>query len=684
MLLDYNKKRKTSFSKIFQKKLKDPFVVKEGKFKFGQLKDPFYYSNWTEHSFLSDSKSKEIVGRTFNSKKIKYFVYIIVLAILLILSRAVWLQIIRGDHYKLLSEGNRLRKEIIDPNRGIIYDHNLNPLVKNKANFVLYIIPIDLPKDGLQRDNILHKLSAILDGDQGVVKNNLQLSNVQLILDSPSFYKIKESLSKIKRGSLKSSQPVFISDNIDYDKAMLLSLKISNWPGVFLSNKVRREYLYPGLGHILGYTGKINNQELERLGDQYTSIDYVGKIGLEYFWEKELKGKPGVKNIEVDALGRQKKIVNKVEAKDGYNLELSLDLDLQHEVESVLDKYLKKDHLRKASVIIMNPNNGEILSLLSLPTYDNNAFARGIDQKSYDKLLNDPDKPLFNRAISGEFPSGSTIKIIFATAALNEGIINENTSFLSTGGLKINQWFFPDWKRGGHGLTSVKKAIAQSVNTFFYYIGGGYGDFKGLGVDRLVKYSRLFGLGEKTGIDLYGEADGFIPTKKWKQDTKHESWYIGDTYHFAIGQGYVLVTPLQVANYTAVIANQGTLYIPHLVIKLLGKNNKVIKNINKKIIRDNFVSKKSLQIVKEGMRDAVTKGSARRLNSLPVKVAGKTGTAQWSTKHPPHAWFTGFAPYNNPQIVITVLVEEGNEGSNISASIAHDILDWYFTDKEKK
>ena len=265
---------------------------------------------------------------------------------------------------------------------------------------------------------------------------------------------------------------------------------------------------------------------------------------------------------------------------------------------------------------------------------------------------------------------------------MEEGVINENTSFLSTGGLRIGEWFFPDWKAGGHGTTNVRSAIAFSVNTFFYYIGGGYGDFKGLGLTGLVKYSKLFGLGDLTGIDLNGEAAGFVPTSAWKETTKNEPWYIGDTYHFAIGQGDVLVTPLQVANYTAALANGGILYQPHLVSKILDSNNQVVQEILPKVIRKDFISAQNMNIVREGMRQTVVSGSGRYLNSLPVSAAGKTGTAQWSSKKANHAWFIGFAPYENPELAITVLVEEGVEGSTIAVPIAYDIFNWYFSNKK--
>jgi penicillin-binding protein 2 len=682
---------------ILRDKREDPFIVKEGSFRFGGLKDPFYHTDWTEESFLADSSHKSIVSRSFDFRYLKYFVLIFIVALAILITRAAWLQIIKNDYYRVLAEENRLRAEMIEPKRGIIYTSDMQPLVRNKANFVLYVRPIDLPKNDLARDNLLRQISAALEGQsldainsQSVDAEMSASDLVTIVADNDSFHALKEAVSQVKIGSLESYQPLFIADNIEYEKAMRIALELPNWPGVFLSNKIRREYVVgsadsapqilgeSSLSHILGYTGKINDQELKYFGPDYFLIDYVGKMGIEYSWEKELKGQAGRKNIEVDALGRQKKIINEVPAVDGSNLQLSLNLALQQKVEEIAKAYLEKAGLRRASVIIMNPNNGEILALVSLPAYDNNLFARGISQDEYDNFLNDEDRPLFNRAVSGEFPSGSTIKPIFAAAALEEKVITENTSFISTGGLRIGEWFFPDWKAGGHGVTDVRSALAWSVNTFFYYIGGGYGDFKGLGLSGLVKYSLLFGLGEKTGIDLPGEGGGFVPTRDWKEQVKKEPWYIGDTYHFAIGQGDVIVTPLQVANYTAAIANGGTLYQPRLVSKILGSGNSVIEEISPQVIRTNFISPDNLRIVREGMRETVTIGSARSMSILPVEVAGKTGTAQWSTKKSPHAWFIGFAPYDNPTVVIAVLVEEGIEGSAIAVPIAKDILNWYF------
>lgn len=654
-----------SLNKYKREDVGDPFLIKSGEHK--KVEGISYRKMWTEDSFVLKESGREMIGKTFDFSKIAFIFYALFIFLSVIIGRLIWLQIIKGDYYYSMAEGNRIRIERIESKRGVIYDRNKKPLSRNVANFLLYFIPSDMPKEEAEVDRIINEISGVL-GDK-------------------STEEIKSILAEIKPNSLEAYQPLFIDDNIEYEKAMLLILKATEWPGIVLSNKSRREYdlclkesgCVKSMSHIIGYTGKISPNELKEYGDAYLPIDYIGKMGIESFWESDMRGINGKKQIEVDALGKEKKIINEVKPEDGNNLVLSIDIDLQKKIEDVVSAALEKYKLTKASAVALDPNNGEVLALVSWPTYDNNSFAKGISAKEYNELLENPDKPLYNRSVSGEFPSGSTIKPVMAAAALEEGIITENTSFLSVGGIRIGEWFFPDWKAGGHGQTSVRKAIAESVNTFFYYIGGGYQSFIGLGVDRIIKYEKLFGLGSQTGIDLPGEADGFLPTKKWKEETKGENWYIGDTYHLSIGQGDLLATPLQVALYTSVFANKGKLYRPHIVKEILSNSDELVREIGSELVRENFINNYNIKVVREGMRQTVTGGSARSLNDLPIEAAGKTGTAQWSTKKDPHAWFTGFAPYNNAEIVLTVLVEEGKEGSTVSVPIAREILNWYFT-----
>lgn len=670
------KKKKKSFSQE-----NNPFVIQEGKFRFGQLKDSAFYSGWTEHAFLSEDKNKEVIGQTFDFKQLKIMKIVLVVFFAILIIKIFWLQVFQFDYYYGLAQVNRSRQEIIEANRGIFYDRHGEILVRNTVNSVLSIRLIDLPADEIERDEVIRKISHIID------KVDKSKTSDQLIIsDGPSFSIIKEALSNIRYGSLESYQSTYILDNIDYETTLNLILESENIPGLIVSSKIKRQYipvleheLY-SLSHILGYTGKISPEELANSDNNYSIIDYLGKTGLEKVWEDELRGQNGFKSYEVNAYGKKGKLINQKPAIDGYNLQLSIDLKLQNKLEEILNKWLDYLDLEKASVIISNPKNGEILAMLSLPAYNNNVFAQGISFNQYQELINDPNRPLFNRSIGGEYPAGSTIKPIISAAALEEGVITENTSFLSTGGLRISQWFFPDWLSGGHGRVDVKRAIAESVNTFYYYIGGGFQDFQGLGLENLVKYSYLFGFGEKTGLDLPGEAAGLVPTREWRERVKQEPWYIGNTYHFSIGQGDLLVTPLQMLNATATIANGGILYQPHLVSQIRNSNDEIVEEIEKVVIRQDFIDDYNLKIVRQGMRQAVTNGSARRLNLLNFKVAGKTGTAQWSSQRNPHAWFSGFAPYENPEIAFVILVEEGREGSEVSVSIAFDILNWYFNE----
>ncbi len=660
----------------------NPFIIQEGRLKNGQLNN-VYRHTWVEDGLISGGRG-EIIGRSFNFSALSRLSWFFAVFFIVLFARLLWLQIFTGDYYFKIAEGNRIRQERIEARRGIIYDRNLKPLVHNVANFLLYIVPADLPKNVEEKDQIFKKIAetiAPLSPRQGL----LDLQNSQNSLNKDQLFdQIKNAVGKIKPKSLESFQPLFITDNIEYDKAMLLELQSENWKGVNLSTKIRRDYLLdaPSLSHILGYTGKINQEEFKKASNEYLSIDYIGKNGLEYFYENEMRGTNGHKQIEVDALGKVKKVLNSNPSEDGHNLVLTIDDNVQKKLEELLQAQLDTLHLKRASAVVTNPQNGEILALVSLPSYDDNLFARGITKTEYQKLLDNPDRPLFNRAVAGEFPCGSTIKPVVAAAALNEDVVTENTQFLSNGGLKVGTWLFPDWKKGGHGMTNVKKALAESVNTYFYIVGGGYEDFIGLGLDRLVRYYKLFGLGEQTGIDLPGEANGFVPTKDWKENILKEHWYTGDTYHLSIGQGDLTTTPLQVAQFTQYFAANGKIYRPHLVKEITLADGKKFTTTELNITKENLVKPEVLKTVREGMRQTITSGSARSIELVvPVQVAGKTGTAQWSSKKDPQAWFTGFAPYNNPEIVITVLIEEGKEGSTAAVPVAKEFLKWYFSPK---
>ena len=356
----------------------------------------------------------------------------------------------------------------------------------------------------------------------------------------------------------------------------------------------------------------------------------------------------------------------------------------------LLVEEMRKIGAKKGVAVAMDPKTGGILAMVSIPSFDNNSFSKGITQREWENLINNPNKPLLNRVIGGRYPTGSTIKPLIAAAALQEGLITENKTINCEGKIVIdNPWFpdkpfiFRDWTI--HGITNVRKAIAESCNVFFYIIGGGYKNFKGLGAEKIKHYLNLFGWGQILGIDIGGEIKGFIPDKEWKKErfnSPNNIWMPGDTYNLSIGQGYILIPPLEVVASFAAIANGGKLLKPMLVQKIIDENQNVIQEFHPEVIREGFIDEKNLEIVREGMREAVIYGSATILNDLPVKAAAKTGTAQTSKEGYYHNWLTVFAPYDDPQIVLTLMVEEVPGLHVVVAPVAKEVLNWYFTKNE--
>ncbi len=610
-----------------------------------------------EGNFLPQEKSGEYLGATIHTRKITIWQIILFFGIALIFSRLAYLQIIKGDVFRALAEENRIRILEIKANRGIIMDRNKKILVKNEPNLLLELIPVDMPKDEVNKNKLIGVVSKISGKSLDEIHN--------LIKDINEF----------------SYEPIIVSENITHEQAIRARIESYGTQGMSLGIDTRRDYFTSdamGLSHILGYIGRIGKNELKNQdANEYNATDSIGRVGLEAQYENILKGKKGKEQIEVDSFGRRKQKLAYIEPQPGNNLILTIDYNIQKKLEDALTLELKKNNKKKGSAIAMDPRTGEILAMVSFPSFDNNIFSKGISEMEFEALLKDSNYPLFNRSIKGLYPAGSTIKPVIALAALEEGIVNRQTSIMSVGGIKVSKWFFPDWKAGGHGPTNITKAIAESVNTYFYFIGGGYENFKGLGVEKITKYASLAGVGKITGIDVPGEEKGLLPNEEWKGKIKNEAWYIGDTYHMAIGQGDMLVTPLQVANWTAMIANGGTLYAPHLVRKITREDGSIIQKIDPIKLHGDIFSSENIKSIQEGMRETIRAGSARSLLDLPIKVAGKTGTAQWSTIKEDHAWFTSFAPYENPTIVLTILIEEGGEGSSVAVPVAKDFYQWW-------
>lgn len=658
---------------FFRKRQKSP----EGVIPFDSLQDPLHALGKKDDEIVTGELGEfwnsrgdtpsEFVGVRIPKGKMRILQFAVLLALGTLLTRTASLQIVSGETYRARAEGNRTRVQPVRALRGVIFDRNGKILARNVPTFTLSITPVDLPRNSREYRRALGEVAAV------------------------AHTTTDELAAKLAEFPKSFSLPIPIVENLDYQEAISAIVAARKLQGVTVEYATRRSY-YPfpettektgelqSLAHVLGYVGKLSPTEyanLRKVG--YLGTDTIGKTGLESSYEKTLRGTYGERKIEVDARGIERRVIGKNEPDDGADLVLSLDLEAQR----VLEDALRRTGRRKAVGIAMDPRNGEIIALVSLPGYSINAFSRGLTTEEYRALETDPNHPLFPRAIAGEYPSGSTVKPVIAAAALAEKVITPATTIFSNGGIRVFSWFFPDWKAGGHGSTNVVKALAESVNTFFYTVGGGTDDHPGLGPARIAAYLRKFGVGEKLGVDLPSEAKGFVPTEEWKEKTRNEVWYIGDTYHLAIGQGDIAVTPLQVAAWTAAIANGGTVPVPHLVRETLegGEEPKPLQVADS---REVGIASEYLQTVRAGMRAAVTVGSARYLADLPEGVAGKTGTAEWNDRRQPHAWFTGFAPYQNPEIVVTILVEEGGEGSTTAVPAAKEFLRWYFTSKSKR
>jgi len=580
----------------------------------------------------------------------------------IIVGRSFYLQIVKGDYYQALALENKVKLAHTRASRGIIYDNHNEVLVRNVPSFDVVIRPKEFSKK--DKAQVFQELSNIL----GEPMENLE----------QNFEKVDFAMF----------EPQLLKGNIGHDKAIIIQAKSRDFPGVEIEVNAIRDYLDPYyFSNILGYTGKINKQEYEKNKD-YLLNDVIGKTGLEYVYEKVLRGVYGVNRLEVDSRGEVKRSLVRQEAQAGNNLVLTIDKGLQQKLQDSLLAMLDSLKLKRASAVAIDPRDGSVRALVSLPSFDNNLFGRGITQAEYEQLLNDPDRPLFNRAIAGEYPPGSTFKPLMAAAALQEKVVTSQQEIQDyEGKIVIGNPYNPsqaavfhDWK--AHGTVNLRKAIAESCNVYFYTVGGGYGNIKGLGISKIKKYAEFFGLNAVTNIDLPSERKGLIPDADWKQETQKEKWYIGDTYNSSIGQGNVAVTPLQLARYIAAIANGGILYQPHLLDKVTDENGNMVDQFESVMVNKDFISKNNIREVQEGMRQTVTSGSGRLLNGLKgkngeVKVAGKTGTAQIKDDKT-HAWFVSYAPFENPELALVVLVEEGGEGHSAAVPVAKEALEWYF------
>ncbi|MBI2607728.1 MAG: penicillin-binding protein 2 [Candidatus Doudnabacteria bacterium] len=584
---------------------------------------------------------------------------IVVFSLLIIVVRIFFLQGVKGEEYRDLAEGNKLRTQYILAPRGLIVDRSNNVIANNIPSFELVVVAPNLPLSVEEREASIRTIAAILGKTEA------------------------ELLEKFKAINETNIQPQVIDSSVSKDKALILISKQNELAGFEVQNNPVRDYKQAEMyAHLVGYTGKITAEELARYRDQnYLINDYIGKTGIEAQYENYLRGTAGRNQFEIDVNGNFKRGLGQIEAEPGNNLKLNIDGELQRVLYESLVKGTARTSSRKAAAVAQDPNTGEILALVSLPSFDSNLFAQGLTQDQYVNLINDPNIPLLNRAVAGAYPPGSTVKPLLGIAALTEGVVTPNTKILDDGVIQIGSFNYYGYDRSGLGLMDIYSAIARSSDIYFYTVGGGNPktEIAGLGPDKLAEWYRKFNFGEKTGIDLPNERFGLVPDPKWKLQTRGERWFLGNTYHFAIGQGDLLITPVQLNNLTATIANGGKIMQPYILDSVTDSAGNVLAEVEPKVIKENFLDSGIVQTIQRAMRQTVTAGSAASLNSLPIEVAGKTGTAQFSSQNSnlTHAWFTSYAPASNPQIALTILVEAGGEGGSAAVPVAREVYQWW-------
>lgn len=584
-------------------------------------------------------------GRRIFRRRVLLAALIALIVFSVLIWRAAFLQVDRHAHFSELAEKNRIRTLVIPPERGRIFDDGGRVVAGNIATFQAQITPEDAKN----------------------LKNELAILQDVLSLDDDTLHDLRE---RIRFG--RSFDPVLVkSDLTPYEKAKLAQLQ--PWlPGVEIVSSLKRVYPYSHLlAHVVGYVGRINVADLKRINpDLYQGTQYIGKSGIERQYEDLLHGTPGHKEVEVDALGRVVKVLHITPAIPGEDIHLTLDVPLQGIAAAALGTY-------SGAVVVEDPRTGAIKAMVSRPSFDPNLFVDGISRKNYQELLNDPERPLYDRAVTATYPPGSTIKPVMGLAGLQYGLLDPNKKFFAGPYFQIpgDSHHYRDWRKWGHGWVNLDQAITQSCDVYFYDLA------YRMGIDKLHDFLTEFGLGEKTGIDLPGESSGLVPSRAWKRKTKGQGWYPGETVIAGIGQGYMLSTVLQLAQTASILAESGKRHRPWLV-----------KNNEEKELPIELKSPSFWQDVRHGMLDVVNSphGTARRI-AAPYLIAGKTGTAQVFTvaqnahynakelakKLHDHAVFIAFAPYDNPKIAVAVLAEHGGSGSGTTAPMARKVMDYY-------
>jgi len=590
------------------------------------------------------------------SKSHKVAVCIVVGVFTLLLLRLWTFQIIRGEHYRNLSENNRFRLEDVIAPRGMIFDRQGRILVDNRPAFNLAIIPEDV-KD---LEKTLDHLGKIVDYDHS------------------------KAIGKLSSGrSGAPFRPVVIKEEMTRDELAAVEIHRYYLPGVVVQVQPKRSYEVPSFAaHLLGYLGEIGQTQLNEINHlDYKPGDFLGKYGVEMKWEEFLKGHRGGRQVEVDSAGRRLRTLQEMSPVPGHNLVLTLDSRLQLIAENAL-------HGQAGAIVAMNPDNGDILAMVSSPSFDQNQFVIGLTSEEWQAIVNDPLHPLTNKTIQGQYPPGSTFKPVVLAAALEKGFVNPDTNFDCWGRYRLGNQTYRCWRKGGHGSLNLYEALVRSCDIYFYQLG------QKVGVDLMAEYARRFGLGSKTHIQLGNEALGLIPTSEWKQRRFGIRWQKGEDLVVAIGQGFVLVTPIQMALFYSSIANGGKLVKPRVVQRVEDADGNIIKTIKSEMRKEQIIRTSTLSFLQKALAGVVQEpfGTGRAARQKGIKVAGKTGTAQVvrmgededeNMDEEPyefrdHAWFIAFAPLEEPEILVAVLVEHGGHGGSAAAPIAREVMKEYF------
>lgn len=575
--------------------------------------------------------------------RLKVLGWLSVLVIAVLIGRAGYLQIYEGDYYARLAEGNRIRIIPTMAPRGTFFDRNGELLVQNRPGFAVSLMPVMTKIDPV----VITRLSELLK------------------------VPVEEIDKKIEAHT--GFDPIRIKADVTPDIVTIIEEQKNNYPGVIIEVQPIRDYMNKEeAAHTYGYVSEINDMELEKKKDEgYKSGDIIGKFGLEKIYDKELRGENGGQQVEVDVTGKPVQIIGNKPPTPGDDLYLTIDKNLQTAAEKAVDEQLKQIHANAAAVVAMNPQTGEILAMVSRPAFDPNLFAHGISSKDWNKLNNNPYHPMDNKAITGEYPPGSTFKIITGTAALTEGVVSPSELIMDSG----HHWIIPKGNAEGEalGLINFQQAMAHSDNVYFYEMGNR------LGIDRLEKYARMFGLGKITGIDLPYESDGLVANRRYKEKNFEDGdWYLSETFDAAIGQGFNLVTPLQAAMVMGEIAANGKRFKPHLVNRIVGPDGSTVKEFKPELLSTLDVPADVISLVQAGLHDVTKVGTAASIfRGFPIEIAGKTGTAE-NPHGRDHGWFVAYGPFANPDIVVAVVVEQGGFGSQSAVPIGRKVLEAWF------